>query len=125
MIRMRIFGAVAAFLILSGVVTAADFPTGTYTASKQPDWSIKFAEKGKYAVIRGGKVAVEGTYQATATDLTLTDEKGPAVSKNADEKTGKYKWKLDGGKLKFTKVEDKSTGRELILTSNEWAAKKE
>jgi hypothetical protein len=67
---------------------------------------------------------VEGTYKATATEVTLTDEKGPFAAKDAASKTGKYKWKLEGGKLRFTLVEDKSTGRELLLTMNEWVPAK-
>jgi len=116
--------AVVAWMALGTSSRAAEFPNGTFTASLQKDWSIKFEGGGKFTVIRGGKAVVEGTYKATETELSLTDEKGPFAAKEAAAKTGKYKWKLDGGKLKFTSVEDKSTGRELLLTSNEWAESK-
>jgi hypothetical protein len=117
-------GAAVVWLSFGSVATAAEFPKGTFTASAQKDWSIRFAEKGKFAVLRGGKAVVEGTYQATETELTLTDESGQFAAKDANARTGKYKWKLADGKLKFTVVADKSTGRELILTSNEWVPAK-
>ena len=117
-------GAAVVWLSFGSDATAAEFPKGTFTASAQKDWSLKFEEKGKFAVLQGGKAVVEGTYQATETELTLTDESGRFAAKEAGSKTGKYKWKLAGGKLTFTVVEDKSRGRELLLTSNEWVPPK-
>jgi hypothetical protein len=108
------------WLASGSTARAADFPKGTFTASLQKDWSIKFEDKGKFSVTTGGKVVVEGSYKATDTELTMTDEKGPLAGKDEASKTGKYKWKLEKGKLKFTLVEDGSKGRELMLTMNEW-----
>jgi hypothetical protein len=116
--------AAAVWLSLSPAAEAAEFPQGTFTASRQKDWSIKFEAKGKLTVLRGGKVVVEGTYKASETEVTLTDEKGPLAAKDEAAKTGKYKWKREGGKLTFTLVEDKSKGRELLLTMNEWTRPK-
>jgi hypothetical protein len=125
MIRIwSVIGVAAVWLSLGSVAQAADFPKGTFTASKQKDWSIKFEDKGKFTVIQGGKIVVEGTYKASDTELTLTDEKGPFAAKDDAAKTGKYKWKLDGGKLTLTLVKDKSKGRELLLTGNEWVESK-
>jgi hypothetical protein len=118
------FGVAAVWLAVGSVALAADFPKGTFTASKQKDWSLKFEDKGKFTVIQGGKTVVEGSYKASDTELTLTDEKGPFAAKDDASKTGKYKWKLDGGKLTLTLVEDKSKGRELLLTTNEWVESK-
>jgi hypothetical protein len=118
-------GVAAVVWLAPGLVAAAaDFPKGTFTASRQKDWSITFADKGKFTVSQSGKTVVEGTYQASETELTLTDEKGPLAAKGEGAQTGKYKWKLEGGKLTFTLVEDKSRGRELLLTLNEWAEPK-
>jgi hypothetical protein len=116
--------AAVVWLALTPLAGAAGFPTGTFTASRQKDWSIKFEPKGKLTVLRGGKVVVEGTYKASETEVTLTDEKGPFAAKEEATKTGKYKWKLERGKLTFTLVDDKSKGRELLLTMNEWAQTK-
>ena len=122
--RIWCIGVAAAWLICAAGAGAAEFPKGTFTASPQKDWSIKFEDKGRFAVVRGGMAVVEGTYQATESELTLTDESGKFASKDKEMKTGRYKWKLDGGKLKFTLVDDKSKGRELLLTSNTWEPKK-
>jgi hypothetical protein len=116
--------AAVVWLSLSPVALAADFPKGTFTASRQKDWSIKFEDKGKFAVIQNGKTVVEGSYKVSEAEVTLTDEKGPFVAKEEGAKTGKYKWKLEGGKLTFTLVADKSKGRELLLTMNEWVERK-
>ncbi len=116
--------AAVVWLLLGPAARAAEFPKGTFTASRQKNWSIKFEDKGKLTVLSGGKVVVEGTYKATDTEVTLTDEKGPFAAKDEASKSGKYKWKLEGGKLRFTAVEDKSTGREILLTMNEWVQAK-
>lgn len=116
--------AAVLWLSLGPVAGVAEFPKGTFTASRQKDWSIRFEDKGKFTVIRGGKTVVEGSYKASATELTLTDEKGPLVAKEEAAKTGKYRWNLKADKLTFTVVEDKSTGRELVLTMNEWVKAK-
>ena len=116
--------AAVVWVALSLVAQAGEFPKGTCTASRQKDWSIKFEDKGKFTVLRGGKAVVEGTYKASATQLTLTDERGPFAAKEEDAKMGTYKWTLEGGKLKFAVVEDKSRGRELLLTMNEWTVAK-
>jgi hypothetical protein len=117
-------GVAAVWLSLGPISGAAEFPKGTFTASRQKDWSIKFEDKGKFTVLRGGKSVVEGTYKASDTELTLTDEMGPFAAKEEGARTGKYKWKQEGGKLTFTVVEDKSRGRELLLTMNEWVEPK-
>lgn len=117
------FVGVVVWLSLGAPAGAADFPKGTFTASPQKDWSVKF-EDGKFTVVRGGQTVVEGTYKATDTEITVTDEKGKLATKDDGAKTGKYKWKLDGGKLTFTLIEDKSKGRELLLTMNTWSAAK-
>ena len=116
--------AALAWLSLGSLAGAAEFPGGTFTASPQKDQSIQFGDGGKFTVLSGGKVAVEGTYTASATEGTLTDEKGPFAAKEPDARTGKYRWKLQGGRLTFRLVEDKSKGRELLLTMNEWAEPK-
>jgi hypothetical protein len=114
---------VAAFA-LAGSTRPDEFPTGTFTASKQKDWSLKFAEKGKFEVLRSDKAVVKGTYKVNGKEVTLTDEEGEFASKDATMKTGKYKWEYADGKLTFKVVDDKSKGRELILTTNEWVEKK-
>jgi len=125
MVRWRLVSALALVALLpGGPAWAADFPTGTFTASKQPDWSITFGEKGRFTVTRGGKAVVEGSYKVAGAEVTLTDEAGQFATPDPAGKTGKYRWKHTDGKLTFTVVEDKSRGRELLLTLNDWAQKK-
>jgi hypothetical protein len=123
---LRFVAIVAAvvWLAFSPVAGAGEFPKGTFTASPQKDWSIRFEDQGKLTVLRGGKTVVEGTYKVSDNEVTLTDVKGLYAAKEEGEKTGKYRWKLEGGKLRFTVVEDQSKGRELLLTMNEWVGPK-
>ena len=119
--------AASAFLCLTtnGTATAADFPKGIFTL-KGPDgavWAMKVDGKDKFTVSRDGKEAVEGSYKATKDEIEFTDEKGPAADKAAGP--GTYKWKLDGDKINFTKVKDKSEGRAGAITAGAWERKKE
>lgn len=66
---------------------------------------------------------VEGTYKVTKDEIEFTDEKGTNADKAAGP--GTYKWKLDGDKVTFTKVKDKSKGRSEALTAGAWERKKE
>ena len=78
-----------------------------------------FDGKDKLTVTRDGKEVVEGRYTVNKDEIELTDERGPFAG-TGDTKTGTYKWKLDGGKLTFTKVKDESEGRSRILTTGAW-----
>jgi hypothetical protein len=109
---------------LTAAADEPEFPRGTFTASVQKSWSLKFEEKEKLTVMSVGKVLVEGTYKVTKDEVTLTDVSGPFAAKEKELKSGTYKWKVENGKLKFTLVKDKSKGRELLLTTNEWEEKK-
>ena len=105
------------WIAATGTATAADFPKGTFTL-KGPDgaiWAVKVDGKDKFTVTRDGKEAVEGTYKVTKDEIEFTDEKGPLAEKAAGP--GTYKWKLDGDKVTFTKVKDKSEGRSGALTA--------
>jgi hypothetical protein len=102
------------------------FPKGTFTV-KDPDatvWAVNFDGKGKFTVTRADKDVVEGTYKVKKHEIELTDEKGPFAGKG-DAMTGTYQWKLDDGKLTFTKVKDESKGRHRILTAGAWERKAE
>lgn len=105
-------------------VSAGKFPVGTFTASRQKDWSLKFEGGGKLKILRSGELVAEGTYKATENEISMTDEKGRLAAALDDAKTGRYRWKLQDGKLTFKLLEDKSRGRELMLTLNEWTEQK-
>ena len=109
---------------LSSPAGAAEFPTGTFTAkdSGGTAWAVSFDGKGKVTVARASKEVVEGTYKVNKDQIELTDEQGPFAG-TGDTKTGTYKWKLEGGKLAFTKVKDESEGRSRVLTAGAWQRK--
>lgn len=109
-----------AALCVAATTPAADFPTGTYTASPQKNWSVKFAEKGKYTVMTGGKAVVEGDWSVKDGVLTLKNEKGKLAGKHV----GTYRWKETKGVYRFSAIKDESTGRKLVLISNKWTRKK-
>ena len=106
-------------LCLSGeTAQAADFPTGTFANKVGNDtWTVT-CKDGKVTVKRNGELAVEGSYKATKDEVEFKDVSGPLATK--DDKGGKYKWKLDGKKLTFTKIEDAAEGRAGALTSGAW-----
>ena len=109
---------------LTSPAGAAEFPKGTFTL-KDPGgvaWAVNFDGQGKVTVTRAGKEVIEGTYKVNKDEIELTDEKGPFAGKG-DAKTGTYKWKLEGGKLTFTKVKDESEGRSRALTAGAWEKK--
>ena len=115
--------AALAFLWLGLSISAgaAEFPKGTFTV-KDPGgtaWAVSFDGKGRVAVARASKEVVAGTYKVNKDQIELTDEQGPFAG-TGDAKTGTYKWKLEGGKLTFTKVKDESEGRSRILTTGAW-----
>ena len=88
--------------------------------------TVEFTKDGKLLInfTFGDKSdKVEGTYKVTKDEIEFTDEKGPLAEKAAGP--GTYKWKLDGDKVTFTKVKDKSEGRSGALTAGAWERKKE
>src|SRR4030095_7667077 len=109
-----IIGSAALLILLLALGTTArtaDFKTGTYSAKSSTDkWSINFRGHNKLTRSRNGEMVVEGTYKVTKDELEVTDEKGPMACEG-EQKTGKYKWKLEEKKLTLTKVEDLCEGR--------------
>jgi hypothetical protein len=114
--------AVAVFFMLgaSSLARAEDFPNGTFAQTIQDmKITIKF-DKDKYTVTFAGEVGVEGKYKAAKDQIEFLDAKGKFTAKEDEKKVGKYKWKLDGKKLTFTKIEDEVEGRAMGLTSGAW-----
>lgn len=112
------------WLGLTSSAGAADFPKGTFTVMDPGAivWAVNFDGKDKFTVTRADKDVLEGTYKVNKDEIELTDEKGPFAGEG-DAKTGTYKWKLEDGKLTFTKVKDESKGRFRVLTAGAWESK--
>ena len=73
-------------------------------------WTLHFTT-GHYTVAENGKTVIRGVDTVKANVLTWHDKSGPF----ACSATGKYKFKMTGKKLKFTKVSDSCAGREAVL----------
>ena len=115
--------AVLGLWLISGRASAADFPKGTFTIkASDAMWAVTFDGKDKFKVTRNGEEGLDGTYKVTKDEIEMSDESGPFAGKG-DQKTCTYKWKLDGKKLKFTKVKDESEGRSAIVTAGAWEKK--
>jgi hypothetical protein len=110
-------------LVATGQSAAAEFPTGTFTLTTKDGaaWAVAFTDKGKFTVSRNGAVAAEGSYRVTGDQIEVTDEKGPKAA--TVNKSGTYKWKLDGKKLTFTRVKDEAGGRAAVITAGAWEKK--
>jgi hypothetical protein len=107
-------------LALGTAAQNADFKKGTYSVTQgDVKWSIGFGDNNKFTVKRGADIAVEGSYKVTGDELEVTDEKGPMACLG-EQKTGKYKWKLEEKKLTLTIVTDLCEGRSGALPSQVW-----
>lgn len=121
---MRGSAATLAFTAAVGLAAsaggdAAEFRTGTFTGSRQPDWSISFDSNGRFMVTSAGTSVATGAWEATETNVSLTDDPGPTEDAGK-AKTGRYGWQHEWGTLSFTLLRDDSEGRGLLLTKNDW-----
>lgn len=118
--------AAATFALAAALVSAAsaggdaaEFPTGTFTGSRQPDWAITFEDGGRFTVASAGSLVAAGAWQATETNVSLSDEP-VAEADEGKPKTGRYTWRHEWGTLTFALVHDDSEGRGILLTENDW-----
>jgi hypothetical protein len=102
---------------------AADFPTGTFQA-KQTPVAVTFDDKGQFHANQGGTLEVAGNYTATASELKVTDVKGPWACTNAGEQTGTYTWKYVNAVLTLIKLADKCEDRVRSLVGPAWQLQK-
>lgn len=114
--------AVSAFVLPLVVAGEVGELKGAF-AAKLGDgtWIIHFDGKGKYSLVLAKKEVVAGTYKVAMDEVEFTDLTGDFAAKG-EAQTGSYKWKLKDGKLTFTKVSDKSAGRDMALTSVAWTS---
>jgi hypothetical protein len=117
--RIALAVVLAAFALAPAAVAAGTL-TGTFKTtikgSKQfggflnGTWTLKL-RTGHYKVLHNGKLAVKGIDTVADHVITFTDTGGSQKCKS----TGQYKYKLRGGKLRFTKVRDTCAGRPTVL----------
>jgi hypothetical protein len=107
-------------LAATGVVFAASsFPTGDYDAGAV---TLSFGSGGKFRVLQGAGVMVEGTFKTEGDKLVLTDVSGPYACP-AEQKAGTYAWHVEGNALTLTKVDDACDDRSADLTGHPWQKK--
>lgn len=123
--RLVLLAAFAAVLALAGTALATTGLSGKYKEVIKNDsalggalngtWVINLTA-GHYKATDNGHVVVKGKDTITGNKITLHDKSGSDVCPTP----GKYKFKLTGSKLKFTKISDSSTakciGRADVLT---------
>ena len=123
--RLAIAVSVSVVLSLAATALAAAALHGTYKTTITENalggavngkWTINFA-RPDYMVTDAGAVVIRGKYSSSATKITFNDKSG----KDACPTPGIYTFKLNGTKLKFTRVSDsfaKCAGRETVLAGN-------
>jgi hypothetical protein len=117
---IRLAALLVVLLALGAVARTEDFKKGAYSVTAGgAKWAINFGDNNKLTFTRDGEIAAEGTYKVTGDELEVTDERGP-IACGGEQKTGKYKWRLEEKKLTMTKVEDPCEGRAHALTSHVW-----
>ena len=98
--------------------------TGTYTATvKGDEWTLNLDKKGRVTVKNKGRAVVEGAFIAIKTELIVFPDLKERLTCQNSTKTGTYKWKLDGKKLSFTKIDDDCTDRAMAITASTWVIK--
>jgi hypothetical protein len=108
-----------ALAVTSVALAAGGGLSGAYkTVIKHPKqfkgtWVVTFT-KGHYKVTANGKLLVKGKDTIKKNKISLTDTGGTGKCNG----TGKYKFKLTAGKLKFTKISDTKScaGRAAVLS---------
>ena len=93
------------------------FPTGSYlvgggalVATFTPDGKVVVKDK------QSGEVEAQGIYTIDRDEIVISDA-DDGQGKQPCDGPGKYKWRLDGKALTFTKLADECGGRAKALTS--------
>ena len=132
--RFALAVSVVIALGLCSMALAASTLSGTYKTKVHTSalggalngtWTIKFSgmvpgsNQGLYTVTDNGAAAVHGKDTIKGTKITFKDTGGKDSCLGAGT-TGTYKFKLNGNKLKLTKISENGScgqGRAVVLTS--------
>ena len=120
MIALVATGAAAVLAVAAPAATPMLFPhlystriTGLTPAALNGTWNLSI-QRTLFLVNKGSAPAVAGRVQIAGNRITFHDTGGPLACKGA-QAIGTYIWKLQGTKLRLTKVHDTCAGRPLIL----------
>jgi hypothetical protein len=104
----------------AGAPGAALTPLGSYRIEMPGEaaggapaapWALRLADGGRYAVTRGGQLAVEGRFRLAADTIVFSGEAGPQACPDEATSPGTYRWRRDAGTLTLTPVADECAGR--------------
>jgi hypothetical protein len=123
-----------ALLLLAGVLSAQQY-AGTYTTTigdgdVPPDqkaavgmWEVMLGDENEFTASQNGDVKVRGTYAISGDQMSFSDSDGEFACAK-DQASGTYQPTLNEGTLTFKVVDDKCSGRRIILTSHPLVKKK-
>ena len=123
--RLVITVTVSVVLSLAAVALAAAALRGTYKTTitghalggaVNGSWTINFSSPD-YTVTDNGTAVVHGKYSISGTKITFNDKSGRAACPTP----GIYSYRLNGSKLKLTRVSDslaKCAGRVTVLAGS-------
>lgn len=126
-------------VVLATVVTACgdddpiappdlgQFPLGTFEVTLEEgdvsnpaiagDWTITWVQDASYVVTFDGSTFIEGMFEVTGNQVTLTDISGPGQCPGP----GTYEWAFDDPDLDLVEVSDACAGRDEVLTRKTWS----
>ena len=94
-----------------------EMPTADSAGAAGATWALTLAEGGRFAVTRGGQVAVEGRYRVAADTIVFSGEEGPFACPDATTGPGTYRWRLGRRDLTLTAVTDDCDGRRAAFAA--------
>ncbi|HEX8242548.1 MAG TPA: hypothetical protein VF541_03610 [Longimicrobium sp.] len=102
-------------------IVAADIPAGApadMAAGEVGIWRFTVMGNGHALVSFNGQQVVDATYQVNGSEITFgADDTG----EYACHTPARYTWRISGGQLYFTRVEDGCEGRVIALTAHPWS----
>ena len=118
----RLTAIAVVFLALAAPAAASAPLVGTFAttirgakpAALNASWTVVFLPNGAYQIDRNHSAVVIGRSTTSAATIVFGHEYGPFACKN----TGKYRWALRGKQLTLKVVQDRCTGRRIVLTSH-------
>ena len=117
-IRSSLAALLASAVFTGSLSYAADaFPKGSYVSGP---YTLEFKGKGKFRVLKSPYPLVEGEYKVSGDQIQFTDKSGPFACSGAGQASGTYRWKLEEGNLKLSKIEDKCSDRSNSFAGPPW-----
>ncbi|HEX8907264.1 MAG TPA: hypothetical protein VF771_20600 [Longimicrobiaceae bacterium] len=108
----------------TSTIAAADIPAGApadMATGMVGEWQLVTNGSGQAMVSYNGRQVVTAPYQVNGNEITFAANDTGEYACNA---AGRYSWRISGGQLYFTKIEDTCQGRAIALTAHPWSARR-